>query len=167
MVLRLPEFLLIHKHFFTWATNFHTKVLPLHISKFNPLFYGNYIVMESKKIQSALISVFHKEGLAPIVAELEKQGIKIYSTGGTKSYIEQMGVGVEAIENLTSYPSILDGRVKTLHPKVFGGLLARREESHLAELAERPSDQRDQRSSTLAHRLVRIVAVLKSCHSLQ
>ncbi len=92
--------------------------------------------MESKKIQSALISVFHKEGLAPIVAELEKQGVKIFSTGGTKSYIEQMGTAVEAIENLTSYPSILDGRVKTLHPKVFGGLLARREEGHLAELAE-------------------------------
>ena len=84
--------------------------------------------MASKKINSALISVFSKDGLDPIVRELEKLNIKIYSTGGTQRFIENMGVAVEAVENITSYPSILDGRVKTLHPKVFGGLLARRED---------------------------------------
>ena len=92
--------------------------------------------MFPKKIKSALISVYSKEGLEPIISELEKQGVMLYSTGGTKKFIEKLGVEVEAVENVTSYPSILDGRVKTLHPKVFGGLLARREEGHLAELAE-------------------------------
>lgn len=92
--------------------------------------------MMPKKINSALISVFSKEGLEPIVRELEKLNIKIYSTGGTQRFIENMNVPVEAVENITSYPSILDGRVKTLHPKVFGGLLARREEAHLAQLEE-------------------------------
>lgn len=87
-----------------------------------------------KKINSALISVFSKEGLDKIVQELDSKGVQIYSTGGTQAYIEQLGVKVNAVETLTSYPSILDGRVKTLHPKVFGGLLARREEAHLAEL---------------------------------
>ncbi len=90
----------------------------------------------AKKIQSALISVFYKDGLGPIVEALHRLGVKIYSTGGTQAYIESQGVPVEAVEDLTTYPSILDGRVKTLHPKVFGGILARREESHLAQLAE-------------------------------
>ena len=89
-----------------------------------------------KKINSALISVYYKDGLEEIVRELDQLGVKIYSTGGTQSFIEGLGVAVEAVEDLTSYPSILDGRVKTLHPKVFGGLLARREEAHLAQLAE-------------------------------
>lgn len=89
-----------------------------------------------KQIQTALISVFHKEGLAPIVQELEKLDITIYSTGGTQRYIESLGVRVTAVEDLTTYPSILDGRVKTLHPKVFGGILARREASHLQELGQ-------------------------------
>ena len=89
-----------------------------------------------KKINSALISVFHKDGLDEIVKTLDSLGVTIYSTGGTQNYIESLGVGVEAVEDLTSYPSILDGRVKTLHPKVFGGLLARREASHLAQLQE-------------------------------
>ncbi len=92
--------------------------------------------MASKKIQSALISVFHKEGLQPIVEELMRLGVKLYSTGGTQRFIEGLGAEVEAVENLTSYPSILDGRVKTLHPKVFGGILARREDSHQAELEQ-------------------------------
>ena len=92
--------------------------------------------MTPKRIKSALISVFSKEGLEPIVKELDQLGVKIYSTGGTQRFIEQHGIAVEAVENITSYPSILDGRVKTLHPKVFGGLLARREEGHLAQLAE-------------------------------
>lgn len=90
----------------------------------------------AKKIQSALISVFYKDGLGPIVEALHRLGVKIYSTGGTQAYIESQGVPVEAVEDLTTYPSILDGRVKTLHPKVFGGILARREESHLAQLEE-------------------------------
>lgn len=92
--------------------------------------------MTVKKIKSALISVYHKTGLEEIIQELDKLGVTIYSTGGTQKFIESQGVKVEAVENLTSYPSILDGRVKTLHPKIFGGLLARREEGHLAQLAE-------------------------------
>lgn len=90
--------------------------------------------MTPKKIKSALISVFSKDGLDDIVRELDQLGVKLYSTGGTQRFIEQLGIEVEAVENVTSYPSILDGRVKTLHPKVFGGLLARREENHLAQL---------------------------------
>jgi phosphoribosylaminoimidazolecarboxamide formyltransferase/IMP cyclohydrolase len=81
----------------------------------------------SKKIKSALISVFHKDGLDEIVKTLDKQGVKLYSTGGTQAFIEDMGVEVTAVEDITGYPSILGGRVKTLHPKVFGGILARRE----------------------------------------
>lgn len=92
--------------------------------------------MNSKKITSALISVFHKEGLEEIVKGLNKLGVTIYSTGGTQTYIENLGVPVKTVEDLTSYPSILDGRVKTLHPKVFGGILARREESHREQLAQ-------------------------------
>ncbi|MCB9037125.1 MAG: bifunctional phosphoribosylaminoimidazolecarboxamide formyltransferase/IMP cyclohydrolase [Lewinellaceae bacterium] len=92
--------------------------------------------MASKKIRSALISVYHKDGLEPIVRELQRLGVKIYSTGGTQRFIESLGAEVEAVEQLTSYPSILDGRVKTLHPKVFGGLLARREAGHLAQLEQ-------------------------------
>ncbi len=90
--------------------------------------------MAVKKISTALISVYSKEGLEPIIRELEKIGVKIYSTGGTQKFIEQLGAPVTSVESLTSYPSILDGRVKTLHPKVFGGILARREESHLGQL---------------------------------
>jgi phosphoribosylaminoimidazolecarboxamide formyltransferase/IMP cyclohydrolase len=83
-----------------------------------------------KKIKSALISVYYKDNLEGIVQELNKLGVKIYSTGGTQAFIEKQGVEVQAVENLTSYPSILGGRVKTLHPKVFGGILARREEEN-------------------------------------
>ena len=80
-----------------------------------------------KKIQSALISVFYKEGLEPIVQKLADLGISIYSTGGTQAFIEKMGIPVIPVENLTTYPSILGGRVKTLHPSVFGGILGRRD----------------------------------------
>ncbi|MBL7814876.1 MAG: bifunctional phosphoribosylaminoimidazolecarboxamide formyltransferase/IMP cyclohydrolase [Saprospiraceae bacterium] len=90
--------------------------------------------MYKKKIKSALISVFYKDGLDEIIRELDRLKVKIYSTGGTQSFIESLGVPCEAVEDLTTYPSILDGRVKTLHPKVFGGILARREESHTAQL---------------------------------
>jgi phosphoribosylaminoimidazolecarboxamide formyltransferase/IMP cyclohydrolase len=90
--------------------------------------------MAEKTIQSALISVFYKDGLEPIIQELGRLGVKIYSTGGTQKFIEAQGVPVTAVEDLTSYPSILDGRVKTLHPKVFGGILARRTPDHLDQL---------------------------------
>lgn len=83
--------------------------------------------MSSKKITSALISVYYKDGLAPIVKKLDQLGVKIFSTGGTQRFIEEQGVTVTAVEDLTSYPSILGGRVKTLHPKVFGGILSRRD----------------------------------------
>ena len=82
---------------------------------------------DSKKIKTALISVFHKEGLDNILSMLHNDGVKFLSTGGTKSFIESLGYPCDAVEDLTSYPSILGGRVKTLHPKVFGGILNRRD----------------------------------------
>ncbi|MCH1436570.1 MAG: bifunctional phosphoribosylaminoimidazolecarboxamide formyltransferase/IMP cyclohydrolase [Flavobacteriales bacterium] len=82
-----------------------------------------------KKIQNALISVFHKDRLEPIIKELNRLDVTIYSTGGTQKFIEDAGVPVVPVESLTSFPSILGGRVKTLHPNVFGGILARRHES--------------------------------------
>lgn len=87
-----------------------------------------------KKIKSALISVFYKDGLKPVVKKLNDLGVKLYSTGGTQHFIEQCGINVHSIESLTGYPSILGGRVKTLHPKVFGGILARR--SNVADLQQ-------------------------------
>jgi len=83
--------------------------------------------MSQKRIKSALISVFYKDGLEEIVRALDQLKIKIYSTGGTYSFIKDLGVHAETVESLTTYPSILGGRVKTLHPSVFGGILARRE----------------------------------------
>ena len=80
-----------------------------------------------KKINSALISVYHKENLNNIIHLLKDLGVRIYSTGGTQNYIKNLGAEVIAVEDLTGYPSILGGRVKTLHPKVFGGILARRD----------------------------------------
>jgi phosphoribosylaminoimidazolecarboxamide formyltransferase/IMP cyclohydrolase len=91
----------------------------------------------NKKISSALISVFYKEGLEPIVKLLHQLGVKIYSTGGTQQFIEKLKVPVTPVEDLTSYPSILGGRVKTLHPMVFGGILGKRDdEQHRKEMAE-------------------------------
>jgi len=83
--------------------------------------------MSTKKIQSALISVFHKDGLSPIIDSLNKLGVTLYSTGGTEKFIKDQGVGVVPVERLTDYPSIFGGRVKTLHPKIFGGILHRRD----------------------------------------
>ena len=80
----------------------------------------------NKKISAALISVFYKDGLEPVVRQLQQQGTTIYSTGGTQKFIEDLGITVVPVEQLTSYPSILGGRVKTLHPLVFGGILGRR-----------------------------------------
>jgi len=83
--------------------------------------------MSSIKISSALISVFDKKGLKPIIENLVDNGVKIFSTGGTEEYIRSLGHSVIAVEDVTSYPSILGGRVKTLHPKIFGGILNRRD----------------------------------------
>ena len=93
--------------------------------------------MSNKTIKSALISVFSKDGLEPIVKELDKQGVSIYSTGGTEKFIKDLGINVIPVEDVTSYPSILGGRVKTLHPKVFGGILNRQNhDGDVAELTE-------------------------------
>jgi len=92
---------------------------------------------QPKRIKTALISVFYKENLAPIIEQLHAQGVQLLSTGGTRKFIEDLNVPCEAVEDLTSYPSILGGRVKTLHPKVFGGILTRRaNESDQKEIAE-------------------------------
>lgn len=80
-----------------------------------------------RTIKAALISVFYKDGLEPIVRKLHGLGVKLYSTGGTQTFIEQLGIPCTSVESVTGYPSILGGRVKTLHPKVFGGILARRD----------------------------------------
>ena len=91
----------------------------------------------TKKAKSALISVFHKDGLAPIAKKLDELGITIYSTGGTEKFITELGINVIPVEDLTSYPSILGGRVKTLHPKVFGGILTRRDnENDVSQINE-------------------------------
>ncbi|RYG18282.1 MAG: bifunctional phosphoribosylaminoimidazolecarboxamide formyltransferase/IMP cyclohydrolase PurH, partial [Chitinophagaceae bacterium] len=81
---------------------------------------------QSIQIKNALISVYYKDGLAPLVQQLAKQGVTLFSTGGTEQFIKDLGLPVTAVEDLTGYPSILGGRVKTLHPKVFGGILNRR-----------------------------------------
>jgi len=92
---------------------------------------------ESVQIKNALISVYYKDNLEPIIHALDNLGVKIYTTGGTETFIRSLGVDVIAVEDLTSYPSILGGRVKTLHPKVFGGILARRNfESDEQQLAQ-------------------------------
>lgn len=98
----------------------------------------------AKKAASALISVFHKDGLEPIVRKFQELGITIYSTGGTEKFIKELGIDVVPVEEVTSYPSILGGRVKTLHPKVFGGILNRQDnESDVAQLDEYEIPQLD------------------------
>ena len=82
---------------------------------------------DQKKIKTALVSVFHKDGLDEIIKKLNAEGVQLLSTGGTQNFIESLGVPCNAVEDLTTYPSILGGRVKTLHPKVFGGILGRRD----------------------------------------
>ena len=81
---------------------------------------------QQKPIKTALISVFHKDGLEEILEKLSSEGVKLLSTGGTQSFIESLGYECSKVEELTAYPSILGGRVKTLHPKIFGGILGRR-----------------------------------------
>jgi phosphoribosylaminoimidazolecarboxamide formyltransferase/IMP cyclohydrolase len=98
---------------------------------FQPIHFMN------KKIQSALISVFYKDGLENIVQLLSEHGVTIYSTGGTQTFIEKLGVKVVPVEDLTTYPSILGGRVKTLHPSVFGGILGKRDDdTHVQEMKQ-------------------------------
>jgi phosphoribosylaminoimidazolecarboxamide formyltransferase/IMP cyclohydrolase len=93
--------------------------------------------MKEKKISTALISVYHKDQLDVIVKKLHEQQVKMISTGGTRDFIEKLGIPVESVESVTGYPSILGGRVKTLHPKVFGGILARPDNTKdLGELAQ-------------------------------
>ncbi len=82
---------------------------------------------ETKQMKTALVSVFHKDGLEELLAKLNQEGVKFLSTGGTQQFIESLGYACRKVEDLTTYPSILGGRVKTLHPKVFGGILARRD----------------------------------------
>lgn len=82
---------------------------------------------ETKEIKTALISVFHKDGLEELLAALNQEGVQFLSTGGTQTFIEGLGYKCQKVEEVTTYPSILGGRVKTLHPKVFGGILARRD----------------------------------------
>lgn len=92
---------------------------------------------ETRQIKTALISVFHKDGLDELLKKLNENGVKFLSTGGTQQFIESLGYACEKVEDVTTYPSILGGRVKTLHPKVFGGILARRDhESDQAQMAE-------------------------------
>ena len=81
---------------------------------------------ETKKMKTALVSVFHKDGLEELLAKLNEEGVKFLSTGGTQQFIESLGYECQAVESVTTYPSILGGRVKTLHPKIFGGILGRR-----------------------------------------
>ena len=98
----------------------------------------------NKKIKKALISVFNKNGLDVILSRLNDEGVKFVSTGGTRQFIESLGYNCQAVEDLTQYPSILGGRVKTLHPKIFGGILSRRDfESDQAELARYEIDEID------------------------
>lgn len=81
---------------------------------------------ETRKIKTALVSVFHKDGLEELLRKLDADGVKLLSTGGTQKFIEGLGIPCQKVEEVTTYPSILGGRVKTLHPKIFGGILGRR-----------------------------------------
>ena len=92
---------------------------------------------EVKKIKTALISVFHKDGLDELLKKLNEEGVRFLSTGGTQKFIEEQGYECQKVEDVTTYPSILGGRVKTLHPKVFGGILGRRDnEGDRAQMAQ-------------------------------
>ncbi|ATV52677.1 IMP cyclohydrolase [Prevotella intermedia] len=94
-------------------------------------------MVDTKEIKTALISVFHKDGLEDILKKLNEEGVTFLSTGGTQQFIESLGYECQKVEDITTYPSILGGRVKTLHPKVFGGILARRDfENDQKEMAE-------------------------------
>ena len=109
-------------------------------------------MQDTKKIKTALVSVFHKDGLDELLAELHAQGVQFLSTGGTQSFIESLGYPCQKVEDVTTYPSILGGRVKTLHPKVFGGILGRRGlESDREQMAkyEKQLEESEQRLANL------------------
>ena len=92
---------------------------------------------DAKKIKTALVSVFHKDGLEELLKKLNEEGVKFLSTGGTQKFIEELGYECQKVEDVTTYPSILGGRVKTLHPKIFGGILGRRDnEGDQAQMAQ-------------------------------
>src|SRR4028118_1577416 len=92
--------------------------------------------MSSRPIRAALLSVYHKDRLAPLVQVLRQHGVTLYSTGGTQKFLEEQGAEVTAVESLTGFPAVFGGRVKTLHPKVFGGILHRRHEAGDLQEAE-------------------------------
>ena len=114
----------------------------------------------SKKIKSALISVFHKDDLDEIVKSLGNLGVKIYSTGGTQKFVESLGVPVTAVEDVTGYPSILGGRVKTLHPGVFGGILAS------ARLTNYRLEQLEKKVDAHNHFAARMPVIEEQIHSI-
>jgi phosphoribosylaminoimidazolecarboxamide formyltransferase/IMP cyclohydrolase len=117
---------------FSAAPNYNGSLF-IYFTRHIKTLFVKLIIM--KKIHSALISVFYKDGLEPIIKLLNELGVTIYSTGGTQEFIEKLGVKCVPVESLTSYPSILGGRVKTLHPKVFGGILGKRnDEVHVQEM---------------------------------
>src|SRR3989339_161201 len=100
--------------------------------------------MENRTVKRALISVYHKEGIDVIAKQLNDLNIEILSTGGTYDFLTKLGIPVKAVEDITDYPSILGGRVKTLHPKIFGGILSRREsDSDAAQVKEYNIPQTD------------------------
>ena len=115
------------------GTHCNGKLLPLHPvcsseQNGNLLRYNNIpFLLMMKQIKTALVSVYHKDGLDELLSELHRQGVQFLSTGGTQAFIESQGYPCRKVEELTTYPSILGGRVKTLHPKVFGGILGRRD----------------------------------------
>src|SRR6185503_9511344 len=118
----------------TFAVSFSIRTGCICNQSVNELFFQKNM---QQKIKSVLISVFNKDGLQPIIASLTKQNITIYSTGGTQKFIEENGGKCISVESLTGYPSILGGRVKTLHPSVFGGILGRRDlESDVQEMEQ-------------------------------
>lgn len=112
-------FLLIHTLFITYDKQYFVTLRIKYLISNS--------MSESKRIKTALVSVYHKEGLDEIITKLYEEGVQFLSTGGTRQFIESLGYPCKAVEDLTTYPSILGGRVKTLHPKIFGGILCRRD----------------------------------------
>ncbi len=123
--------MVLNKKFFYQQSVF-TKYSP---PKFTNFALSSDFMSDSKQIKSALVSVFYKDKLEPVIKKLHQLGVALYSTGGTQSFIENLGIPVVAVESLTAFPEILGGRVKTLHPKIFGGILGRREmQSDVAQM---------------------------------
>ena len=104
---------------------------------YSSFFFFFFFIAGRKAIKTAFVSVFHKDGLDELLAKLNAEGVRFLSTGGTQKFIESLGYECQSVESVTTYPSILGGRVKTLHPKVFGGILARRDnEGDKSQMAE-------------------------------